>query len=969
MSTCEFNELSVSNLSELHKYLNLLLDNNLINKDDKIQKALYIVHPDRRINNDNITTDDYECATTIFNGYLNYLNEKGIQDKSIKYALELQPAPTPTPTSTPDNTDESENLINTFMRLSNIDAELTSEQIIARTTVLGEAIFGVTFDKENPVVSDQSPLPLIIGEKYDESQPNFNKLVSQFESYQYYTQLLVEFKYLLSYSFLLKQYSNEINNPLKITNSGGKKKKSRKNVNNKNKNKNKKTKRNKIGGETPENFVSYSTFYSWITGSIGKLSGLSSEVRQDLDASQADIKFYKESVQNLEEKRIEFYQEYDTLVEQNKQIDIEINRIQNLPFYTRIFTKIPIKIDLKTKFLGKSVLENNLKQLWINQRDRYKEIDRLNERLQRLENPENRVDILARLTDNSKGVRNYFIENPHCKVSFNENFKITLPDDYHESDCGVSGIDNSEVNGYNKEIDTILQASSSIGEKLELQKKIDLIKFDLNKDENKIIDNCKVRNKLDLFYNYIISTKFLGQDKVDLFLNLCENKLRDAFFDKAELVAESQTIQRENLRFARQSLTTQMNKPTLEDFVTNSKYADNFTITPEEHKSEIEKQKANLLDTLTNLVGFFKTTIKNTYEIKAVKAEQNLELINKSFYENKIFDLVRQNMTHIATSGGLLILNTYGDNPFSKIASSSMLPSAISSFVYTVLTTVVNDPDTIPPSLDLYYLYLQIIIVAFITPNLLKQLSSTFDNRVVNFIITSLQFILVLSFIIMSFSGLQTISGTAHTYFSTTMTNQYQTASSSSWTTTMTSGLGLPSGAYIWEFFTGYLPKFLANNALLCPSYYLRDMVSKNGKVIIGIESWSLLGYSICGQFTNFKNLNSERKKLDIKARQELNEFVFDNVSFKKLINDTISELKASDNKEETDEVINNLARFREERDSRTSLSLSGIQAQAASRAALTQEQQTNLMSQQLQQQRQQQGQQGLLTNQQMQRR
>jgi hypothetical protein len=193
-------------------------------------------------------------------------------------------------------------------------SKLTSEQIIARTTVLGEAIFGVTFDKENPVVSDQSPLPLIIGEKYDESQPNFNKLVSQFESYQYYTQLLVEFKYLLSYSFLLKQYSNEINNPLKITNSGGKKKKSRKNVNNKNKNKNKKnkkTKRNKIGGETPENFVSYSTFYSWITGSIGKLSGLSSEVRQELDASQADIKFYKESVQNYYNNNRNKYLEYN----------------------------------------------------------------------------------------------------------------------------------------------------------------------------------------------------------------------------------------------------------------------------------------------------------------------------------------------------------------------------------------------------------------------------------------------------------------------------------------------------------------------------------------------------------------------------------------------------------------------------------------------------------------------------------
>ena len=73
-------------------------------------------------------------------------------------------------------------------------------------------------------------------------------------------------------------------------------------------------------------------------------------------------------------------------------------------------------------------------------------------------------------------------------MNLNENFKITLPDDYDESDCGLVGPNNIDVDNYNKEIDRILQASSSISEKLQLQKQIDVIKFELNKGENKIID-------------------------------------------------------------------------------------------------------------------------------------------------------------------------------------------------------------------------------------------------------------------------------------------------------------------------------------------------------------------------------------------------------------------------------------------------------------------------------------------------
>ena len=48
MDKCQFSNLNKRDVDELKKYLNLLIQNNLINENDKIQKALLVIHPDKR---------------------------------------------------------------------------------------------------------------------------------------------------------------------------------------------------------------------------------------------------------------------------------------------------------------------------------------------------------------------------------------------------------------------------------------------------------------------------------------------------------------------------------------------------------------------------------------------------------------------------------------------------------------------------------------------------------------------------------------------------------------------------------------------------------------------------------------------------------------------------------------------------------------------------------------------------------
>ena len=469
MDKCQFSNLNKRDVDELKKYLNLLIQNNLINENDKIQKALLVIHPDKRSLNPNITNSEYDCATTILNGYITYLKDNQVSDNSVKYALGLQSI-----SEEISQEDINTNFFNTVSCLTNISPELLSDQIITRVKILGEVVFGVKYDEEKSTTTDNNPLPISISNDYDEKQNNYNKFVSQFESFQCYTELLVNFEYLLCYAFLLKQYSLELSelnkdDSLQITNRGGKKIKTIKH----NKNKNKKTKKNLRGGVRVENIKEYSTFWSWLTGKVGDLSGLDPNVVEEFKKAKDDIEYFKQNMGILEQKRKEFYNQVDEWNKKNVEANAENIKIQNLPWYQQIFKPRHILIDINTELLGDSALENNLKQLWLSQKGIYEEIEKLNKELDSLSTAK---DIYNSLPDKFKVRYNYCIKNKQC-YSVDDNYIITINSD--DELCMIEGYNEQEIKEYNKEVQLIRQDPKQ-NQRIAYLKLLTIVKLEIN---------------------------------------------------------------------------------------------------------------------------------------------------------------------------------------------------------------------------------------------------------------------------------------------------------------------------------------------------------------------------------------------------------------------------------------------------------------------------------------------------------
>lgn len=937
MSKCQFDITNKSNIDDLKKYLIILLDNNLVKKEDKIVKAQFIVHPDKKVYIPNFSNDDYNCSTTIFNSYSTYLNENNIDDKSINYALNIGST---SGSETSDTTNS--NFMDKLMVLSNISPELSSEQIITRVKILGEVVFGVKYDEEKSSIIDDKPLPISISQEYDEKQSNYNKIASQIESFQYYTQLLVEFEYLLCYAFILKQYSSELNQmDNDNVKQGGKK---RKTIRNKN-SKNKKTKRNKKGGngELVKNIQKYSTFWSWINGKIGDLSGLDKQVVDEFEKSKRNLEFYEKSMENLYEKRIEFYKDIEKWKEaqdEERKVNEENERINRLPLYKKLFVKRPALPNLG---LGESPLENNLKLLWYKQKDIYDEIDQLQGQID-LKIPNMGPVTVEMLTDEYKGYYQEAIVTPSCYSVDAETLKITMldnPDCYLVSDH----YNEKDIKAYNDYINAIIEnrekGSGLENRILELQNKIRIKIEQCKKAEREIIRQSEIRTKFMLFVNYIISSKFIGKENVELFLKLCENRIKEIYISKIDIKAKTQAIIPLRIAYGEKDLFTRYKKQLSADFIRLPNF-DELSFSKEEYDQEVNIQKQNLLDNLANQLSLYRTTIKQQYEDKSSQALLKLDAINLAYENNDLFNKIRKNIANMVASGTILFLNSYGSNPFSKITKSDLFPGVLSNSVYSILTTVVDNPETIVPTMDSYYFYLQIIIVIFITPNLLKAAFPTsFDNRAINSVIMVIQLIIILSFIVIYFSGFNPAEST---FFQYDVVAQQET---SIWSTGLYGAAGAQM-SQVWNLIKN-TPKFVGNNVFLCPSYYLRDMILNNGKTVIGLESWSLIGFSVYQSFTNFRSLTKEKERIFKEAEQELKQFVFSEVDLDILLVNFMERIKREINLDEYKGLLENLNGFVDQIQKRFLTTLEVVKTSALAETALATQQQTELMRQQQQ--------------------
>ena len=941
MNNCKFNNDLVS-IVELKNYLNLLLDNNLIHKDDKIQNVLRVVHPDKRQNNTNITDDEFNCATTIFTGYLDFLNETNIEDKTVAYALNLT-----LPSNLEENVYNTEDMMTTFMQLTNSSPELVSEEIITRVKILGYTVFGVKFDENKELIeSEPTPLPNIIGKEYDEKQMNYNSLNSQLESFQCYTQLLVEFRYLLCYAYLLRIYSKELNDFMNSDEyknsqipSGGKKNKTRR----KKYNKNKKTFKNLLikGGTLVENLKKYSTFYSWITSRIGEISkNLNPDHQEKIDELKPNIAFFKEYSEGLDKKRDAFYNsdEYKKL---KQQFDEKIKQLENKSkarkgsVFRHIFGEINVDDELKTKILTeiimdsersdseRSDLEINLKKLWIELKPSYDEIKNLENEINfgNKEPPKTEKSLLENLSENAKTLYLYVIENPNCYI-IDEKFHIKKNDD---DDCILSSLSELELDTLNKDIDIVLNNSQQDITNINLKNKTKLeeMKENYKKMENKIIIDSEVANTLTLFYNYIVSQELIGDENINIFLDLCETKVKETYVNKIEILAKTEAVKSARVGVIEQQVQTHLKKETTDDFVSSENYSESIIITPDQYNKEIKRQEKKLITTLTEHSSSFKGTIRNIYETKYNEGKTKIENINIEYSKNGLFGNINTNIKYISTATIGLFLNTYGDNPFTKIAGSiSIYGPILNGFVYPLLSTILADPQSLPGILDYYYIYLQMVIVVFVTPHLINGIAPSLDNKVVNTILAIIQFMLTTTFIYMWWNNIQ---GTAIPYMNyPAPVMQYNIAM-----------LPVNASSYYYDLFIKYIPSKILDYAFLMPSFSLRNLIIRNGRSVIGIEAWSLLGISVKGLYSNFRSLHQEKEQLFRTAQQKLQKCVFTEADLNLLIDNFIEKLKKSSNSEDNAELIGQLQGLRSDLVAKLGLSFQAMSAQALAETAV----------------------------------
>jgi hypothetical protein len=695
--------------------------------------------------------------------------------------------------------------------------------------------------------------------------------------------------------------------------------------------------KNKKGGtrNLVKNLQEYNTFWSWLTGKLGKLSGLDPEVVADINKSKADLKFYQESMTNLDENRINFYRSVEEFEESKRKAEEENRRIDLLPFLQRPFTRRPALPKSVTN--SDSDLEKKLKELWLSQRDEYREIKELQNQLENLQTTREQLNI-DMLNEKYRNMHRMMSREPEI-YEMNDKLKITKINDEEEFNLLYNDDEIKEYNNYIDEISTKAGAQTKIiNLKSIIKNRLDTCK----EAEKKVFNKNKVRTKYILFFNYIISNEYIGKEYVDTFLKLCENRIKEQYILSINDKAKTNALREERVTFAETVMTTKYQKYSAENIVGKSDYGE-YRVSQEKFDEQVKSCKATLLDILTDNFEIYSLTIRSTFETKSENAKTELDIINNTYENNVLFSKIREKITNISVSGGVLFLNSYGTNPFSQIYQQVLssqylsaypyLSAVISTFVYNILTTIVDNPVTIVPTMDSFYLYLQLIIVVFITPNLLKTWGPvSMDNKAINTFIMGIQLIIILSFLTILLSGFDPSKSEYFSYAPAQVSNS--TFSFLSPTNSMTQ---------VWNLIKE-LPAMTGNNVILYPSYLLRDLILKNGKTIIGMESYALLGFSVTGLFTNFKSLSLEKKRIFKETELQLQKYVFNEGDLTDLLNKFIDIIKREGGIEDKDEYLKGLSDFMKLINENVLVGAQLLQANIMAESVMEQRIQTNIM-------------------------
>ena len=888
--------LSKNEIYDLKKYVDYFITNKKLDANKKVTDILRFLHSDKQNVLSGLSKEDSECATKLFNGYLNYLTENQIEDKTLGYILKLEKSVKFQDTKSKKTNND---FFDTLMKTTITNAEMSADYLIFQTKIMATALFNIEFINE--YTWDCKTGGELKRELHTETntKKSNDKLLLETQSLVTYTEALVNMRYLVNYAYLLKEYAKgetEIyfrRRKRTAGKRGGKKTST--------------IKRKIMGGV--KNLEKYSSFWSYIQAKIGNVNGLNKENPLNNPILQADIKVFTSS-QSLNERRDEFYKIYDEIIEENKKIVEENSKHANqmLSFLSK---KNIINWETDKRLVTISNYEKALRKVWLSERENLKKIE---EKKREIKSPE-----LIQVIQIPKEDQDYMDRIKDESLEFNDGLIINY-------DPAI--FTDLDINKYN-------EIKKKYMNTLTPEKKIVILEneiFEMESTYNKKIEDVKrestMKNLLSHFVDYIVSEKYVGKENFELFLDLCETKLKETFVEDIDIKSQITMMPDIRISYAKGIMMSGFQKQSLEDFTSETTYANDLKI-PHEYYERLKKMSEyKLLERLADESINFKEKLVRSSEETNIRVENILKEKNTKLSAFKDTKNIGVNAFYSTVGIGGLFLNTLGQTPGEKLVS-------FGKPIYDyggIFVDMIVDPNYLSSSsINSIYVYMQIVMIAFICPIILQKIMPNVrDNKIVNSVIFAIQSILLIGIIYVNYNNMNYGS-----YLSDALLEQ----------TACSAVYGCPTKVSGVVDYVNYISNYMGTNTInlsLGMSYFFKDMITGPAGRTILFAQWSaLIGTSVRTMYTDYNSISNEHQKLFNEAETELKDVVFNYDKIIKEIEDFSEEI--------SDKSAKNKGKLSEEMSKTLSLaqntlqtSFSGMTAVAASRTAMATEQIAN---------------------------
>lgn len=405
----------------------------------------------------------------------------------------------------------------------------------------------------------------------------------------------------------------------------------------------------------------------------------------------------------------------------------------------------------------------------------------------------------------------------------------------------------------------------------------------LNDEIYKIQEKHNLVDLISQYYGRIISMKYNGCEEVDLLIRTIKTKIKASYAELIELLVKYKVAQGVQLNELEKNIKTSralQDISTIQEGVEYKKGIDD-KIFEQEEKLAREKLKTLLRESLGSIGPKI-----NRYLNEKIKQGKNI--LNESTTEYRTLSQhkeINQNFKQMILSGSFLYLNQFGISPGKDIIGIGKSIQTTIPIIQSIVASFVDLNSITAESIDAYYIYLQIFMVAFATPILLQKIfgnSGLTASTAYNILVSVIQGLIILgTFIILSYK----LDVVNTEYASYPTTNNIPTCKYNS-----SMSMFCSNQEYYTELLKYYFENIRVggmNIGILAPTYSLHKVLRGSfGRTIIGCELGWLLHQSVTGMFANYTELGKQKEIIETETYNKLKDIAFNENYMKNIIDE-----------------------------------------------------------------------------------